>query len=51
MGAFNDWVIGTGLEPYQNRKVAVVAESIMQDAAVLWRLNALKMQGVSLAHI
>jgi len=51
MGAFNDWVIGTDLEPYQNRKVAVVAERIMQDAAVLWRLNALKMQGVSLARV
>jgi len=51
MGAFNDWVIGTDLEPYQNRKVAVVAERIMQDAAVLWRLNALKMQGVNLARV
>ncbi len=45
MGAFNDWVLGTDLEAYQNRKVAVVAERIMQDAAVLWRVNALRMQG------
>lgn len=46
MGAFNDWVIGTDLEPYQNRKAAVVAERIMTDAAVLWRVNSLQMQGV-----
>ena len=48
MGAFNDWVMGTDLEPYQNRKAAVVAERIMQDAAVLWRKNTLKMQGMDL---
>ena len=46
MGAFNDWVKGTDLEAYQNRKVAVVAERIMEGAAFVWRLNSLKMQGV-----
>jgi len=46
MGSFNDWVKGTDLEPYQNRKAAVVAERIMEDAAVLWRKNSLKMQGI-----
>lgn len=46
MGSFNDWVKGTDLEPYQNRKAAVVADRIMEDAAVVWRVNALKMQGV-----
>lgn len=46
MGAFNDWVTGTYLEPYQNRKVADVAEQIMTGAAYLFRIQALKMQGV-----
>ena len=46
MGAFNDWVKGTYLEPYQNRKVVDVAEHIMQGAAYLYRIQALKMQGV-----
>jgi len=47
MGSFNDWVKGTYLEDYQNRKVADVAEQIMQGAAYLYRVQALKMQGVS----
>ena len=46
MGAFNDWVKGTYLEQYQNRKVADVAEQIMNGAAYLFRIQALKMQGV-----
>lgn len=48
MGAFNDWVRGTDLEDYRNRKAAVVAERIMSETALLWRMNTLKMQGVSL---
>ena len=47
MGAFNDWVRGTYLEDYHNRKVADVAEHIMQGAAYLYRIQSLKMQGVS----
>jgi PfaD family protein len=48
MGAFNDWVKGTYLEDYQNRKAADVAEQIMQGAAYLYRIQALKMQGVGI---
>ena len=47
MGAFNDWVKGLYLEDYQNRKVTDVAEQIMQGAAYLYRIQALKMQGVA----
>lgn len=46
MGAFNDWVKGTYLEPFQNRKVADVAIKIMEGAAYLYRIQSLKMQGV-----
>lgn len=46
MGAFNDWVKGSYLEDYNNRHTADVAEQIMQGAAYLYRVQALKMQGV-----
>ena len=46
MGSFNDWVRGTYLEPYQNRKAADVAERIMTGAAYLYRIQHLQMQGV-----
>jgi trans-AT polyketide synthase, acyltransferase and oxidoreductase domains len=46
MGAFNDWVRNTPLENYENRQAADVAERIMQGAAFLYRVQALKMQGV-----
>jgi len=46
MGAFNDWVKGSYLEPYQNRKVADVAVRIMEGAAYLYRVQSLRMQGV-----
>jgi len=42
MGAFNDWVKGTDLEPYQNRRAADVAERIMVGAARLWRKRELE---------
>ena len=48
MGAFNDWVKGTHLENYENRNAPEVAENIMQGAAYLYRINALKVQGVDL---
>ena len=51
MGAFNDWVKGTYLEEYQNRKAADVAEQIMQGAAYLYRIRALKMQGLGLPQL
>jgi len=49
MGAFNDWVKGTYLEPYENRRVADVAVQIMEGAAYLYRIQSLKMQGVELS--
>ena len=48
MGAFNDWAKGSYLEDYKNRKVALVAEEIMRGAAFLWRVQALRVQGVGL---
>ena len=47
MGAFNDWVKGSYLEHYENRKVADVALQIMEGAAYLYRIQSLKMQGVN----
>jgi len=46
MGAFNNWVKGTYLEYPENRKVADVAEKIMEGAVFLYRIQSLKMQGV-----
>lgn len=46
MGAFNDWVKGSHLEHYTNRKAADVAVQIMEGAAYLYRIQSLKMQGV-----
>ncbi len=46
MGAFNDWVRGTYLENYENRRAADVAEHIMTGAAYLYRIQHLTMQGV-----
>ncbi len=47
MGAFNDWVRGSRLEPYDQRHAADVAEQIMRGAAYLYRLQQLKMAGVA----
>ena len=46
MGAFNDWVRGTNLEPPENRRVADVALRLMRQAAYLYRVQALRVQGV-----
>jgi PfaD family protein len=46
MGAFNDWVRGTSLEPVENRRVADVAEHLMRGAAYQWRVEMLRVQGV-----
>ena len=48
MGAFNDWVKGSYLEQWENRRVADVAVQIMEGAAYLYRVQSLKMQGVEL---
>lgn len=47
MGAFNSWTQGSYLEEPENRHVAEVAHQIMNGAAYLYRLQMLKMQGVS----
>ena len=46
MGAFNLWVKGTRLESWENRRVADVAQQLMQGAAYLSRLQYLAMHGV-----
>lgn len=47
MGAFNDWVRGTHLEIPANRKVVDVALHILTGCAYLYRVQTLKLQGVS----
>ena len=46
MGAFNEWVRGSYLEPYENRRVVPIALNILNGAAVLARVAALRNQGV-----
>lgn len=46
MGLFNDWVRGTWLEPLEERKVAVVADSLMWGACVALRLQMLRSAGL-----
>ena len=49
MGAFNEWIKGSFLEPPQNRKTVTVALNLLYGAAVISRLNGLKNQGVDLS--
>ncbi|MCF2860140.1 PfaD family polyunsaturated fatty acid/polyketide biosynthesis protein [Pseudoalteromonas sp. SMS1] len=49
LGAFNQWVKGTELEPWQNRYVAQIAEKLMQDTAAL--LSAKTQQLLALNHV
>lgn len=46
MGAFNAWAKGTYLEAPENRRVADVAQQMMNGAAYLFRVQQLKMQGL-----
>ncbi len=46
MGAFNEWVKGSVLEPPQNRKTVTVALNLLYGAAVISRLNGLRSQGI-----
>jgi PfaD family protein len=48
MGAFNDWVRGTYLEAFANRRVVDVAHHMLQGAAFLSRLQSLHLQGINL---
>jgi len=48
MGAFNAWTRGTDLEAPEQRHAADVALRMLGEAAYLYRVQALRMQGVSL---
>ena len=48
MGSFNAWVKGTRLEPWQNRRVADVANQLMTGAAYLYRLQYTTLLGIHL---
>ncbi len=47
IGAFNEWVRGSFLESWQNRRVVPVALNILHGAAVLTRANNLRTQGIA----
>ena len=47
MGAFNQWVRGTGLESPERRTVVAVADKIMSGAAVITLRNYLKLAGIT----
>ncbi len=49
MGAFNDWVKGSALEPLENRKVAEVAKRLLREASLQQRIQLLKLYGVPTA--
>ena len=48
MGAFNEWVRGSVLEPWESRRAESVAHNMLHGAAVITRANALRSQGVEL---
>ena len=49
MGAFNNWVKGSYLEPVSDRHVVDVAKHILTGAAYLYRVQNLKLQGLNLS--
>jgi trans-AT polyketide synthase/acyltransferase/oxidoreductase domain-containing protein len=49
MGAFNEWVKGSFLEPPENRKTVSVAMNLLYGAAVITRLGSLRNQGADLS--
>lgn len=48
MGAFNEWVKGSYLEAWENRRVVDVAANILRGCAILKRAEVLTMQGIQL---
>ena len=48
MGAFNDWVQGTELADPSNRRVASIAQAMMEGAARLRRADNIRHSGVAL---
>jgi PfaD family protein len=49
MGSFNEWVKDSVLEPPENRKTVTIAMNLLYGAAVISRLNGLKIQGIDLS--
>ncbi|MEE2888762.1 MAG: PfaD family polyunsaturated fatty acid/polyketide biosynthesis protein [Planctomycetota bacterium] len=49
MGSFNEWVRGSHLENWQNRRVVPIARNILRGAAVLTRAHVLASQGVNVS--
>ena len=48
MGAFNDWVRGSFLEPVENRSVVQIGLNLLEGAAWVTRANQLRLAGVPL---
>jgi trans-AT polyketide synthase/acyltransferase/oxidoreductase domain-containing protein len=48
MGAFNEWTKGSDLERVEERLVETVALNLLYHAAVLTRLNLLRLQGMTI---
>jgi trans-AT polyketide synthase/acyltransferase/oxidoreductase domain-containing protein len=48
MGAFNEWVRDSDLDPWENRWAVTVAHNMLHGAAVITRAAALRSQGVDL---
>jgi len=46
MGAFNEWVRDSVLDPWENRRAVTVAHNMLHGAAVITRAAALRSQGV-----
>nr|BFE99688.1 PfaD family polyunsaturated fatty acid/polyketide biosynthesis protein [Streptoalloteichus tenebrarius] len=51
MGAFNDWVRGTALDPPAHRRVAEVARHLMRGAAFHARVAQLRLAGLRLPEV
>ncbi len=47
MGAFNDWVAGSFLEPVENRTAVQIARNLLEGAAVVTRAQQLRSFGVA----
>lgn len=47
MGAFNEWVKGSALEPLSGRTVAAIADGLMHGAAALARVQLARAQGLT----
>lgn len=48
MGAFNEWVKGSILEDYKNRKTATIALNLLYGASIVTRASWLRNQGIEL---